>query len=291
MYMSYLLFAPLYIAGPIITFNAYASQIDAPQRTHTWRQIGQYGVRLVASLLLMEVISHFCFFPALTSSGLWRRFSPLDVFVLGYGVLNVMWLKFLIIWRYFRLWALMSGIEAPENMLRCVNNSFDIEGFWKGWHASYNRWLVRYLYIPLGGTKWRAINMWIIFTFVALWHDFEWKLLSWAWVTCLLGLPELLAKSTMRSKRMEAIRGSWLERELCAVGGTLTISGLMVANLVGFVIGPEGMQAFSQKLLLRENVGIIAWILLSFYVGTKLMLELRAREERKRLTSLKSSHE
>lgn len=37
----------------------------------------------------------------------------------------------------------VGGIEAPENMLRCVNNSFDIEGFWRGWHASYNRWLVR----------------------------------------------------------------------------------------------------------------------------------------------------
>jgi D-alanyl-lipoteichoic acid acyltransferase DltB (MBOAT superfamily) len=68
----------------------------------------------------------------------------------------------------------VNGIEAPENMTRCMNNCYDLEGFWKGWHSSYNRYLVRYLYIPLGGSKWRLINVWIIFTFVAIWHDLEW---------------------------------------------------------------------------------------------------------------------
>lgn len=38
------------------------------------------------------------------------------------------------------------------------------------WHVCYSR----YLYIPLGGSKWRFLNVWIIFTFVAIWHDLEW---------------------------------------------------------------------------------------------------------------------
>lgn len=38
------------------------------------------------------------------------------------------------------------------------------------WHV----WFSRYLYIPLGGSKWRFLNVWIIFTFVAIWHDLEW---------------------------------------------------------------------------------------------------------------------
>ena len=33
-----------------------------------------------------------------------------------------MWLKFLIIWRFARLWALCDGIEVVENMQRCVCN-------------------------------------------------------------------------------------------------------------------------------------------------------------------------
>jgi D-alanyl-lipoteichoic acid acyltransferase DltB (MBOAT superfamily) len=37
---------------------------------------------------------------------------------------------------------MLEGIQAPENMLRCVNNNYNIEGFWRSWHASYNRWAV-----------------------------------------------------------------------------------------------------------------------------------------------------
>ena len=33
---------------------------------------------------------------------------------------EAMWLKFLIIWRFARLWALCDGIEVVENMQRCV---------------------------------------------------------------------------------------------------------------------------------------------------------------------------
>ena len=37
------------------------------------------------------------------------------------------WLKFLIIWRFFRLAALAAGVDAPENMRRCFANNYDIE--------------------------------------------------------------------------------------------------------------------------------------------------------------------
>jgi D-alanyl-lipoteichoic acid acyltransferase DltB (MBOAT superfamily) len=29
----------------------------------------------------------------------------------------------------------------------------------------------RYLYVPLGGSRTYLYNIWVIFTFVALWHD------------------------------------------------------------------------------------------------------------------------
>lgn len=66
------------------------------------------------------------------------------------------------------------------------------QGFWRNWHASFNLWLVRYLYIPLGGSHRRALAVWPIFTFVAVWHDLEWRLLAWAWLSSLLFAPELV---------------------------------------------------------------------------------------------------
>ena len=38
-------------------------------------------------------------------------YGPFEVGVLSLMVLNFMWLKFTAIWRFFRLWALASGVE------------------------------------------------------------------------------------------------------------------------------------------------------------------------------------
>jgi protein-cysteine N-palmitoyltransferase HHAT len=54
-----------------------------------------------------------------------------------------MWLKFLLIWRFFRLWALADGVLPPENQVRCMSNNQSLGQFWKGWHASFNLWIVR----------------------------------------------------------------------------------------------------------------------------------------------------
>lgn len=130
-------------------------------------------------------------------------------------------------------------------MPRCINNCYNLESFWKNWHASFNKWLVRlafyfftfsiscipvififtkfvfkymyiplggserkllniwvysyfiltkfvfrYMYIPLGGSQRKLLNIWVIFTFVAIWHDLEWyyllfqvfqSLFPWQW--------------------------------------------------------------------------------------------------------------
>lgn len=59
-----------------------------------------------------------------------------------------LWYKFLCIWRIARGWALLDGnynkfiiiigIETPENMNRCLYNSYNFSGFWRSWHRSFN---------------------------------------------------------------------------------------------------------------------------------------------------------
>ncbi|PON71263.1 Membrane bound O-acyl transferase, MBOAT [Parasponia andersonii] len=274
-YLSYLLYAPLYLTGPIINFNAYASQLDVPQNPFSVRNMAWYGVRWVFSLILMELMTHLFYYNAFAISGVWRHLSPLDVFIVGYGVLNFMWLKFFLIWRYFRFWSLICGIEAPENMPTCINNCYNLESFWKSWHASYNKWLVRYMYIPLGGSQRKLLNIWAIFTFVALWHDLEWKLLSWAWLTCLFFIPEVLFKSAANAFQATNAFREFLLRELRAVAGAVTITCLMVANLVGFVIGASGINWLTSQFIDRDGIPVLAGMLVTFYVGTKLMFHVQ----------------
>ena len=151
--------------------------------------------RVGLTVLATEVATHTCYVNAIAVSREWvGRFGPADIGMMSLLVLNFMWLKFTSIWRVFRLWALASGVEVPENMTRCVNNNFTIEGFWKGWHRSFNRWLVRYLYVPLGGYEWRALNSWVVFFFVALWHEARWRLFGWAIIFALFYLSEQCAQ-------------------------------------------------------------------------------------------------
>lgn len=117
--------------------------------------------------------------------------------------LNVIWLKLLIPWRLFRLWALTDGIDPPENMLRCMNNNYSALSFWRSWHRSFNKWITRYIYIPLGGSrKQPIINSFIVFSFVAIWHDIQLRLLLWGWLVVIFILPELLATVIFPAKKV-----------------------------------------------------------------------------------------
>jgi protein-cysteine N-palmitoyltransferase HHAT len=106
-------------------------------------------------------------------------------------------LQLLLPWRFFRLWALADGMDPPENMVRCMANNYSPLGFWRAWHRSYNLWIVRYLYIPLGGAHRLVATSMLIFTFVALWHDLSPKLLAWGWLAAIVILPEVMARKTL----------------------------------------------------------------------------------------------
>jgi D-alanyl-lipoteichoic acid acyltransferase DltB (MBOAT superfamily) len=55
---------------------------------------------------------------------------------------------------------------------------------------------IRYLYIPVGGSKNVAAATLLVFTFVALWHDLSFRLLAWGWLISLFVLPEIVARAT-----------------------------------------------------------------------------------------------
>ncbi|CAM9248218.1 unnamed protein product, partial [Ectocarpus fasciculatus] len=187
-YVSYCLYPPLYMAGPIMTYNSYMSYVRRPAGS---AGILLYGVRFLFCLIVIESgLSYFPMF-SVVSCGLFWDLSPVEMAVVAYVLLKLMWLKFLLLWRFFRLWALVDGKVPPENMTRCMSNNCSLEQFWKGWHSSFNKWLVRYMYVPMGGRKFRLVSVWFIFVFVAVWHDVEPKLLAWGVLNAVFYLVEV----------------------------------------------------------------------------------------------------
>ncbi|KAL8736703.1 MAG: hypothetical protein Q9166_000069 [cf. Caloplaca sp. 2 TL-2023] len=287
-YFAYVLYSPLYLTGPILTFNEYISQIRYTPRSITCDRTTLYGVRFLISLLTMEAMLHFLYAVAISKSQpAWEIYTPFQLSMLGYFNLHIIWLKLLLPWRFFRLWALLDGIDPPENMVRCMSDNYSALAFWRGWHRSFNRWIVRYIYIPLGGSgirgKWgkgqAVFNMLVVFTFVALWHDIQLKLLIWGWLITLFVLPEVIASYVFPKGRWQDHKDIY--RMICGVGAVGNILMMMAANLVGFAVGLDGLRGLVHGIV-GSHSGLVFLVAAcgALFVGAQVMFELREHELR-----------
>ena len=258
-YLAYALYAPLYLAGPIVTFNDFVNQQRFPTKNIDARRTLKYGIRFILALLFMEVTIHFIYVVAISKAEpAWEVYTPVQLSVVGYFNLQHIWLKLLLPWRFFRLWALVDQIDPPENVVRCMSDNYSTLAFWRGWHRSYNRWIIRYIYIPLGGSGgpqtrgrggiFRAIlNLLLVFSFVAVWHDIQLRLLAWGWLVTLFIVPEIIAGLLFPQSKWENRKEAY--RIICGIGAVYNILSMMVANLVGFAVGLDGLKDIVQGIV------------------------------------------
>lgn len=276
-YFSYLFYTPLFIAGPIITFNDYMYQTMHQLPSINWKSNLMYGLRLIFCVLIMEFVLHFMYVVAVSKTKAWEGDTPFQISMIGLFNLNIIWMKLLIPWRIFRFWSLIDGIDPPENMIRCMDNNFSTLQFWRAWHRSFNKWIIRYIYVPLGGSNYRILGSLAVFSFVAIWHDIELKLLIWGWVIVLFLLPELIITNLMKP-----YRGQWWFRHACAFGAVINIWMMMLANLYGFCLGHDGMISLLSVMFTTFD-GLVFFITSSvcLFIASQVMFELREGEKRR----------
>ena len=227
----------------------------------------------------MELILHFIYVNAIKDTKAWTGATPLELSMIGFWNLIIVWLKLLIPWRFFRLWAMADGVEAPENMVRCMANNYSTLGFWRSWHRSYNLWIVRYIYVPLGGAKNQIPSTLLVFTFVALWHDLSLKLLAWGWLITFFIVPEVIARKTLPYKEYG---NRWWFRHIAAIGGVGNVLMMTTGNLVGFAIGTDGIKYMLEQLLGDwEGLKFMFGACATLFVGVQVMFEYREEEERR----------
>ena len=292
-YLAYALYSPLYLAGPIITFNDYINQAYSPSPDLSRKRTLMYGVRFILLVLCMELMLHFIYTVAICNAQPnWEVYTPFQLSMLGFFNLHIVWLKLLIPFRFFRLWALLDGVDPPENVVRCMSDNYSALAFWRGWHRSFNRWIVRYIYIPLGGGsvanterksvgKLRGIaNTLLVFTFVALWHDINLRLLMWGWLITLFVLPEILATMAFPANKWRD--RPELYRVLCGVGAVANILMMMAANLVGFAIGIDGLKGMLRAIVTDWfGWGFLLTACVVLFMAVQIMFEVRQSERRK----------
>jgi len=182
---------------------------------------------------------------------------------------------------------LLDGVDPPENVVRCMSDNYSALAFWRAWHRSFNLWILRYIYIPLGGgvakggSRVRAIaNFLAVFTYVALWHDINLRLLMWGWLITLFVLPEILATIAFPAKKWQDRPNAY--RVICGIGAVGNILMMMAANLVGFAVGLDGLKGLVQGIIgTWQGLGFLLAACLTLFVGVQVMFEVREGEKRK----------
>ena len=106
-YLAYVTYTPLFIAGPILTFNDYLYQTYHPLPSINMKRTFKYGLRLLFCIFIMEFLLHFVYVVAVSKAKAWDGDTPFQISMIGLFNLNLIWLKLLIPWRLFRLWALL----------------------------------------------------------------------------------------------------------------------------------------------------------------------------------------
>jgi protein-cysteine N-palmitoyltransferase HHAT len=290
--LSYLFFAPLYIAGPVINYETYYQQsreVIYPHKNNLHNEnIPFYALRLLFVLFLLEFFtSRYSFFAVLRSDLLFSL-PVYQQLVLFYCLLKLMWLKFLFIWRFFRLWAMCENIFPPENMSKCLSDNYSLENFWRHWHVSFYLWLQRYLYRPMGGRKWQYLSVPLVFLFVALWHDLDLKLVLWGLLNACFYFLEVSLKSISRRAFRPYVSTGFYSL-FAAFAGALYILVLMAVNLLGYAIGldrvilsweffqsEEEEETEGKKMLWIDKVGLLCTVLYFLSVGVALMRYLES---------------
>ena len=134
-----------------------------------------------------------------------------------------------------------------------MSNNYSVVGFWKGWHCSFNKWLVRYIYVPLGGSKpGRRWNVFVVFAFVSFWHDVEPKLFMWGLLNGVFFMLEALMKELYRrSAALESCRAHPLANRFAVVAFTVILFLFVNSSTActKYTTLPGGVTRLHQRLI------------------------------------------
>jgi D-alanyl-lipoteichoic acid acyltransferase DltB (MBOAT superfamily) len=103
--------------------------------------------------------------------------------------------------------ARLLGIDIAQNF-KMPFFSRNPGEFWRRWHTSLRKWMLDYLYLPLGGNRGSKVQyvlvMLFIFSFSGLWHGANMTFVCWGLLNGIYFLPYILTDKLTRYKDVVA---------------------------------------------------------------------------------------
>jgi alginate O-acetyltransferase complex protein AlgI len=223
-YMAFILFFPTMVAGPIKRYQDFLPKLVNP--SIAWRDDWELGITriltgLAKKFAIADLLTAFTNHLNMADIAQAERWV-LPVWLLAYGF--KIYFDFSAYSDIAIGSARLFGIKVPENFdwpyLRT-----NIAQFWQHWHMSLYKWLVDYIFIPLGGSRTAPhrvyVNVLITMFLSGLWHGAGLNFVVWG-----LWHGFLLVAHRLWTRWHPAVRPPGKFGKLCAWGLTFVAVNL-----------------------------------------------------------------
>ncbi|XP_014907392.1 protein-cysteine N-palmitoyltransferase HHAT isoform X1 [Poecilia latipinna] len=296
---SYTFYHPFFYNGPIITFKAYAEQMRKPADENSGQE-SVFGYVLVRSArvilwwVLAEYMIHVMYMHSIHSNETYIEMLPpwaleLEVISapcllsasggLALALVQFFYVKYLVLFGLPSMLATLDGLVPPK-LPRCVSIMHSFTGMWRHFDEGLYRWLIRYIYVPLGGSRHgplsKVFSTGVAFAFVCFWHGGQdylryWALMNWAGV-----LVENAIRSLFGSSRLHSVveqNFSLATRRRCAaLLCAFSTAMLILSNLV-FLGGTHVGRIFWKRVFVQGWSTVAPPMLAFLYCFAQVGLE------------------
>ena len=182
-YLVYILFFPKLVMGPIVDPVDFIAQINDDGR----KMVNSTNLAIGARIFSLGLIKKVMLADTFAGGANWI-YDNLSSATAADCILLIIFYTFEIYFDFSGYSDMAVGVSSMINIDLPMNfdspyKAVSIRDFWKRWHISLTKFLTKYIYIPLGGsrkgTAFTYINTMIVFLVSGLWHGANWTFILW----------------------------------------------------------------------------------------------------------------
>ncbi|XP_053189017.1 protein-cysteine N-palmitoyltransferase HHAT [Scomber japonicus] len=282
---SYTFYHPFFYNGPIITYKDYIEQMQRPaEESDRDKSAFIYFVlrsgRIILWWCIAEYMIHVMYMHSIQSNETYLEIlPPWALGGLALALVQFFYVKYLVL---FGLPSMLATLDklVPPNLPRCVSIMYSFTGMWRHFDEGLYRWLIRYIYVPLGGSRHgllcKMLSTGLAFGFVCLWHGGHdylqyWALMNWVGVLVENGLNSFFAISFIHSI-LEQNFSAAMKRRCVALLSAFSTAMLILSNLV-FLGGIHVGRIFWKRVFIQGWSTIAPPMLAFLYCFAQIGLE------------------
>ena len=182
-YVSYILFFPKLVMGPLMEPVDFIQQLNDDARKKVNMDEVASGLKIFSLGLIKKVLIADTF-----AKGASWVYTNLESATSFECLLLMLFYTFEIYFDFSGYSDMAVGVSSLLGIDLPINfdspyKAISIRDFWKRWHISLTKFLTKYVYIPLGGSRkgkaFTCINTMIVFLVSGVWHGANWTFILW----------------------------------------------------------------------------------------------------------------